>query len=60
MKRYNVHDTHICKYLFGYFYLQNLLAPPVPNVYLVKDVALPQFVVRIFIHYVLGMLYITK
>ena len=52
-----VDDTHICKYLFGYFYLQNLLAPPVPNVYLEKDVALPEFVVRIFIHYVLEMLY---
>ena len=49
-------STNICKPLFEYFYLQMLVAQPVPNVYLEKDVALPVFVVRVFIHCALGML----
>ena len=40
-------DTNICRPLFEYFYLQMLVAQPVPNVYLAKDVALPVFVVRV-------------
>ena len=33
-----------------FLYLQILIAQPVPNAFLEKDVALPGFVVRIFIH----------
>ena len=52
-----VDDTNIYKYFFEYFYLQILVAQPVLSVFLEKDVVLTQFVVHIFIHYVLDMLY---